>query len=87
MLSPPSRPPSWSLARVYCRLRNVFKHCLVWLSIRLRAWDSLPAEFYLKLWHVLGQDLVDVLNSCYVAGSLTLSQHQGSISLSFKKGD
>ena len=35
--------------------------------------DGLPAEFYLKFWHVLGQDLVDVLNSCYVAGSLTLS--------------
>ena len=49
--------------------------------------DGLPAEFYLKLWHVLGQDLVDVLNFCYVAGSLTLSQHRGIISLSFKKGD
>ena len=49
--------------------------------------DGLPAEFYLKLWHVLGHDLVDVLNSCYVAGSLTLSQRRGIISLSFKKGD
>ena len=49
--------------------------------------DGLPAEFYLKLWHVLGQDLVDVLNFCYVAGSLTLSQRRGIISLSFKKGD
>ena len=48
--------------------------------------DGLPAEFYLKLWHVLGQDLVDVLNFCYVAGSLTLSR-RGIISLSFKKGD
>ena len=49
--------------------------------------DGLPAEFYLKLWHVLGQDLVDVLNFCCVAGSLTLSQRRGIISLSFKKGD
>ena len=36
--------------------------------------DGLPAEFYLKFWSVLGQDLVQVLNSCYLAGSLTLSQ-------------
>ena len=49
--------------------------------------DGLPAEFYLKFWHVLGQDLVRVLNSCYTAGSLTLSQRRGVISLSFKKGD
>ena len=49
--------------------------------------DGLPAEFYLKFWSVLGQDLVQVLNSCYRAGSLTLSQRRGVISLSFKKGD
>ena len=49
--------------------------------------DGLPAEFYLKFCHVLGQDLVHVLNSCYTAGSLTLSQRRGIISLSFKKGD
>ena len=49
--------------------------------------DGPPAGFYLKFWHVLGQDLVDVLNFCYAARSLTLSQHPGIISLSFKKGD
>ena len=49
--------------------------------------DGLPAEFYLRFWSVLGQDLVQVLNSCYEAGSLTLSQCCGVISLSFKKGD
>ena len=49
--------------------------------------DGLPAEFYLKFWLVLGQDLVHVLNSCYSAGSLSLSQRRGIISLSFKKGD
>ena len=49
--------------------------------------DGLPPEFYLKFWSVLGQDLVQVLNSCYRAGSLTLSQRRGVISLSFKKGD
>ena len=36
--------------------------------------DGLPEAFYLKFWSVLGQDLVQVLNSCYLAGSLTLSQ-------------
>ena len=49
--------------------------------------DGPPAEFYLKFWHVLGQDLVDLLNFCYAARSSTLSQHPGIISLSFKKGD
>lgn len=46
--------------------------------------DGLPAELYLKFCHVLGQDLLHVLNSCYTAGPLTLSQHRGVISLSFK---
>ena len=49
--------------------------------------DGLPVEFYLRFWSVLGQDLVQVLNSCYHAGSLTLSRCCGVISLSFKKGD
>ena len=35
----------------------------------------------------LGLDLLHVLNSCYSAGSLSLSQRRGVISLSFKKGD
>lgn len=49
--------------------------------------DGLPAEFYLKVWNVLGRDLVQVLNYCYRSGSLSLSQCRGVISLSFKKGD
>ena len=49
--------------------------------------DGLPAEFYSKFWAVLGHDLVQVLNSCYQSGSLSLSQRRGIISLSFKKGD
>ena len=44
-------------------------------------------EFYVKFWDVLGPDLVSVLNSCLVSGSLALSQRRGIISLSFKKGD
>ena len=38
--------------------------------------DGLPMEFYLKLWDVLGPDLVAVLNSCYGSGSLTPSQRR-----------
>ena len=49
--------------------------------------DGLPAEFYVKFWSVLGIDLVDVLNSCYRSGAMTLSQRRGVISLTFKKGD
>ena len=44
-------------------------------------------EFFVKFWDVLGLDLVDVLNSCYLSGSLSLSQRRGIISLVFKKGD
>ena len=49
--------------------------------------DGLPMEFFVKFWDVLGLDLVDVLNSCYRSGSLSLSQRCGIISLVFKKGD
>ena len=47
--------------------------------------DGLPAEFYLKLWDVLGADLVEVLNFSYLSGSL--SHIQRLIAVSFKKGD
>ena len=49
--------------------------------------DGLPMEFYLKFWPVLGSDLVSVLNSAFIAGTLSRSQHRGVITLSFKKGD
>ena len=49
--------------------------------------DGLPMEFYLKFWHVLGFDLVCVLNSAFGLGSSSRSQRRGIITLSFKKGD
>lgn len=49
--------------------------------------DGFPVEFYLKYWDVLSADLVSVLNSCFLSGSLALSQRRGTITLSFKKGD
>ena len=49
--------------------------------------DGLPMEFYVRFWEVLGQNLVDVLNTCYASGSLSLSQRRGIISLVFPRGD
>ena len=49
--------------------------------------DSLPAEFYIHFWDVLGVDLVEVFNFCFSAGFLTMSQHREVVSLTFKKGE
>ena len=49
--------------------------------------DGLPKEFYLKFWHVLGNDLPLVLNYAFRSGWLSRSQRQGIITLDFKKGD
>ena len=49
--------------------------------------DGLPMEFYVKFWPLLGADLVNVLNSCYLSGAMSLTQRRGLISLIFKKGD
>ena len=46
--------------------------------------DGLAMEFYVKFWPILGTDLVNVLNSCYLSG---VTQRRGLISLIFKKGD
>ena len=45
------------------------------------------SQFFAKFLNVLGLDLVDGLDSCYLSGSLSLSQRRGIISLAFKKGD
>ena len=49
--------------------------------------DGLPMEFYVKFWPIWGTDLVNVLNSCYLSGVMSLTQRRGLISLIFKKGD
>ena len=49
--------------------------------------EGLPMEFYVKFWPILGTDLVNVLNSCYLSGVMSLTQRRGLISLIFKKGD
>ena len=48
--------------------------------------DGLPGEFFQKCWHILGGDLVEVLNFGFREGSLSLSQRTGQIALLFKKG-
>ena len=49
--------------------------------------EGLPPEFYLALWDVLGEDLVEVLTASFTAGVLPPSQRTALISLIFKKGD
>ena len=49
--------------------------------------DGFPAEFYQCFWALIGQDYVEVVNSCYSVGSLTASQRGGLITLLYKKGD
>ena len=48
--------------------------------------DGLLMEFYVTFWPILGTDLVNVLNSCYLSGVMSLTQRRGLISLIFKKG-
>ena len=43
--------------------------------------DGLPMEFYVKFWPILGTELVNVLNSCYLSGVMSLTQRRGLISL------
>lgn len=49
--------------------------------------DGLPKEFYFKFWHVLGNDLVLVLNKAFRSDWLSRSKRRGIITLAFKKGD
>ena len=49
--------------------------------------DGLSVEFYCAFWHILGADLVDVLNDSFSSGILPPSLRGALISLIFKKGD
>ena len=49
--------------------------------------DGLPVEFYRTFWHILGADLVDVLNNAFSVGTLPPSLRSALISAIFKKGD
>ena len=41
--------------------------------------DGLPTEFFQHFWPLLGQDYVDVMNSCHASGCLSPSQRSGLI--------
>ena len=47
--------------------------------------DGLPMELYVKFWPLLGADLVNVLNSCYLFGAMSLTQRRGLMFLIFKR--
>ena len=47
----------------------------------------MPAEFYKCFWNIIGDDLVEVLNSCYRKGVLTESMRLAILSLIHKKND
>jgi exonuclease III len=47
--------------------------------------DGLTVEFYLALWHVIGADFAEVLNSCILCGALSPSMREAIIVLLFKK--
>ena len=49
--------------------------------------DGFTKEFYITLWDTIGQDLVDVLNTCYLRKELTKSMKDGQITLLYKKND
>ena len=46
--------------------------------------DGLTAEFYLALWELLGQELVDSLNYAFQMGELSISQKKGGSSPLFQ---
>ena len=47
--------------------------------------DGFTVEFYLTFFHLIGNDLVDSLNSAYQNGELSISQPRGVIRLFFTK--
>ena len=49
--------------------------------------DGLTAEFYHRFWPLIGNDFVEVMNTCYLSGYLSSSQRSGLITLLFKRGD
>lgn len=49
--------------------------------------DGLPAEFYKKHWHLIREDLLEVLQEVAQSGTLPVSFREGVITLLYKKGD
>ena len=49
--------------------------------------DGLSVEFYLTFWDLLGPQLLDVLNSCFVSEELCESMKSSATRLIYKRGD
>lgn len=49
--------------------------------------DGLTVEFYNKFWHLIGQLVVNSLNTGFLREELSYTQKQSIFSLIFKKGD
>ena len=49
--------------------------------------DGITYEFYKAFWHLLGKDLVGVLQDSFQQNNLTKTQNMGLLTLLFKKGD
>ena len=49
--------------------------------------DGLPAEFYTMFWHILGHDLVDVINFSNSQNLLAKSMRSAILTLAFKGKD
>ena len=66
-----------------CDRTLTYDECFVALNGMVRSKspgsDGLPMEFCVTFWPLLGTDLVNVLNSCYLSGVLSLSQRRGLI--------
>lgn len=49
--------------------------------------DGIPIEFYRTFWDLIGQDLLEVANSCFENRLLSPTMRTGVLTLLYKKGD
>ena len=68
-------------------MEEVFKALEGMASEKAPGSDGFPKEFYRALWHVLGTDLVDILNESFSSRSLPPSFRGALICFIHKKGD
>jgi hypothetical protein len=48
--------------------------------------DGIKSEFYIEYWHLIGDDVNEVIMDINTKGELTLSQYQALVILLYKKG-
>ena len=51
----------WNIVRVFCLLRRQ----KMTKNATTPGLDGLPAEFYKNVFHLFGQDFIDMINFCY----------------------